>query len=66
MLTEPVHENIFPENEFVETRFRAKLLTGWVKAGTGMSVFLSGLIVIAYLWSLFNSLFLFCKTYTYF
>ncbi|MBO9151825.1 hypothetical protein ACFOTA_06375 [Chitinophaga sp. GCM10012297] len=41
MLTEPLQEDIFRENEFVETRFRSRLLPVWVKVLTWFTAFVA-------------------------
>lgn len=41
MFAESVQEDIFRENEFVETRFRGRLLPVWVKLLMGISAFVA-------------------------
>lgn len=55
MFAESVQEDIFRENEFVETRFRGRLLPVWVKLLMGISAFTAIILVSAIIYLLVTS-----------
>lgn len=55
MFAESVQEDIFRENEFVETRFRGRLLPVWVKLLMGISAFTAIILASATIYLLVTS-----------